>query len=156
MRRTAKVRVGDVFEILTDRGLAYAQYTHRNPLYGELIRVLPGFFDQRPSEYGELVRRPARFCTFFPLRAAAAKRVVIIVANEPVPAEAQGFPIFRAGVVNPTTGKVDVWWLWDGDKEWRVGQLSEQERRLPIRGVWNDTLLIERITSGWTPETDPT
>ena len=150
-----RVRVGDVFEIGTERGFAYAQCTHRHPRYGELVRVLPGFFDTRPGDFGDLVRRPTLFCTFFPLKAAAG-RVVTIVANEPVPAEAQEFPVFRAGVVNPATGKVDVWWFWDGEREWRVGPISEEQRRMPIRGVWNDTLLIERIVSGWTPETDPT
>jgi hypothetical protein len=152
----ARVKVGDVFELSTDRGLVYAQCTHRHPMYGELVRVLPGFFEKRPEEFAELVGRPTKFCTFFPLQAAATKRVVIVVANEPVPPEAQAFPVFRAGVVNPATGKVDVWWLWDGEKEWRVGRLSDEQRRLPIRGVWNDTLLIERIVSDWTPETDPT
>jgi len=101
-----------------------------------------------------LVRRSARFSTFFPLQAAATKGVAIIVANEPVPIEAQSFPVFRAGVQDPVTGRVDVWRLLDGEREWRVGRLSEDQRRLPIRGIWNDTLLIERIVSDWTPETD--
>jgi hypothetical protein len=28
-------------------------------MYGELIRVLPGFFEMRPEEFAELVRQPA-------------------------------------------------------------------------------------------------
>lgn len=151
-----RVKIGDVFELSTERGLVYGQCTHRHPMYGELIRVLPGFFRQTPTEFEVLVRRRARFCVFFPLGAAVRQKVVRIVANEPVPAEAQQFPIFRAGSINRSTGKVDVWWLWDGKKEWRVGQLTDEERRLPIRGVWNDTLLVDRILGGWTPETDPT
>ncbi len=93
---------------------------------------------------------------FFPLNAAIDQHIVSIVANVALPSDAQKFPTFRAGVVDPATRKVGVWWLWDGEKEWRVGQLTVEQRCLSIRGVWNDTLLIERIESGWTPETDPT
>lgn len=149
-----RLRVGDVFELVTERGLVYAQYTHRHANYGELIRVLPGFFPIRPSQFEELVKLPTRFVTFFPLRAAVSKQVVVIVGNEPVPPECRSFPTFRAGVEDSTTGRVESWWLWDGEKEWRVGDLTDEQRRLPIRGVWNDTLLIERIESDWTPETD--
>ncbi len=152
----APVRTGDVFEVSTNRGLAYAQCTHRHPTYGHLIRVLPGLFDARPDDLAVLARGPARFCTFFPLQAAVNQKIVTVVSYEPVPVEAQEFPLFRSGVVNPATRRVDVWWLWDGEHEWRVGRLSAAQRRLPIRGVWNDTLLVERILADWTPETDPT
>jgi len=56
--------------------------------------------------------------------------------------------------MNPVTRKVDVWWLWDGQEEWKVGDLTAEQRRLSIRGVWNDTLLRDRLESGWRPETD--
>ncbi|MDQ8205892.1 hypothetical protein QEH52_00080 [Coraliomargarita sp. SDUM461003] len=91
---------------------------------------------------------------FFPLQAAVNHGGVEIVGNEVVPAEEKSFPVFRTGMVDPQTRKVSVWWLWDGEKEWKIGKLSPEQRSLPIRGVWNDTILIERIESGWTPETD--
>ncbi len=65
-------------------------------------------------------------------------------------------PTFRTGVINPKTGKVDVWWLWDGNREWKIGAISEEQRKFPIRGSWNDTLFIERIEEGWLPEKDST
>lgn len=47
------------------------------------------------------------------------------------------------------------WFLWDGSREWRVERLSEQElRAYPPLGVWNDTLLIERIVAGWSHDQD--
>jgi hypothetical protein len=36
-------RIGDVVEIPTARGLAYAHLTHKAPIYGHLIRVVEGF-----------------------------------------------------------------------------------------------------------------
>ena len=78
-----------------------------------------------------------------------------IACNFPIPSGASDFPIFRTGVEDPETRKVKVWWFWDGDKEWKVGDITPEQRKLPLRGNWNDTLLIERIEADWTPETDP-
>lgn len=149
-----KVALGDVVEMPTPQGLSYLQFTHRHPIYGELVRVLPGLYDERLDSFEDVVARRARFCTFFPLQAAVAKGIVAVVANEEIPAEARPFPLFRTGLVN-SEGRVENWWLWDGDREWPVGKLTDEQRHLPIRGIWNDTLLVERIVSGWTPESDP-
>jgi hypothetical protein len=140
----AKLKVGDVVEIKTGKGLAYAQYAHKHKQYGALLRVFGNFYSTRPDNFAELVKSKPAFMCFFPLSAAADQGIV------------STFPTFRAGVVDPVTRKVSVWWLWDGEKEWRVDELTVEQRRLSIRGVWNDTLLIERIESGWTPERDPT
>ena len=43
------------------------------------------------------------------------------------------------------------WWLWDGKEERRIGKLPEKYHDLSLRESWNDTLLIERIVSGWRP-----
>ncbi len=142
-------RIGDVVEIETPRGLAYAQYTHKHPMWGGLIRVLPGLYSERPADFAGLVEAEEQFSVFFPLGAAAARGIVKIVANAPVPARKRAFPLFRDGVQSPTTGRVETWWLWDGEREWRIGRLRPEQRDFPIREVWNDTLLIERIVEGW-------
>ena len=50
-----RIRVGDVIEIITSRGFAYVHITHihktERASYGPLVRVLPGFFDSRPSQF---------------------------------------------------------------------------------------------------------
>jgi hypothetical protein len=76
------------------------------------------------------------------------REIVRIAGNLPVKDEFKSFPIFRAGVANQS-GVVQVWWLWDGENEERIGKLSPKQMEYPIRGVINDTLLIERICSGW-------
>lgn len=149
-------KIGDVVEIATKSGFAYAQYTQKHKLYGALLRVFPGLYEFRPEYLSEITNLEPAFQCFFPLSAAVKGHIVSIVDNVPLPSGAKNFPIFRAGVVDSATGKVQTWWLWDGEKEWRVGHLSPEQRKLPIRGVWNDTLLIERIEEGWTPESDPT
>jgi hypothetical protein len=152
----AKLKLGDVVEIRTSKGLAFAQYTHQHKQYGAMLRVFRDIFQARPSNMEDLIKLHPAFICFFPLKAAVDQGIFSIVANIAVPVEAQNFPVFRAGVISPTTGKVEVWWLWDGEKEWRVDKLTAEQRQYPIRGVWNDTLLIERIEAGWTPENDPT
>lgn len=144
------IKAGDIFEILTRKGLAYGQVTHRHKQYGELVRILPGFFREPLETFESLVGEPELFKTFIPLGAAAHRNIFRIVGNTGVPEFAQQFPIFRDGVADKTTKKVgDNWWLWDGEKEWWVGALTDEQRKFPIRGIWNDTLLIERIENGW-------
>jgi choline dehydrogenase-like flavoprotein len=150
-----KCKIGDVIEIPTRVGLAYAQFSHLHPRYNALLRVLPGKFDSRPSDLSTLVAGKERFVTFFPLQAAVNQGILCVAGNYPIPSAASSFPLFRTGIEDPQTRKVKVWWLWDGEKEWKVGDITQEQRKLPLRGIWNDTLLIERIEADWTPETDP-
>ena len=146
-----RVQLGDVIEIPTAKGFAYAQCSHKHPRFGHLIRILPGFHQTRPASFGTFVKQKEQFVTFFPLGAAVHRGIFEIVTHEEIPEEAQAFPLFRDGVENPKTGRVNDWWLWDGQREWRVGDLTPEQRQLPIRAIWTDLLLIQRIEEGWTP-----
>ena len=148
------IKSGDVFGIQTAKGEAYFQYVNKNALMGQLIRVLPGTYKERVPELGELVESTSNFWIFFPLGTCLRRKIVRKVGHFNVPQHAQETPTFRSGVVDPATGKVETWWLWDGEKSWRVGKISDEQRKLPIRGAWNDTLLIQRIEEGWLPERD--
>jgi hypothetical protein len=70
-------QIGDVIEIETPAGLGYAQYTHEHrepPRFGSLLRVLPGIFAERPSDFKPLLVQDERFSIFFPLGAARSMR----------------------------------------------------------------------------------
>jgi len=151
----AKLKIGDVVEIKTTKGLVYAHYTNKDSKWGSLLRVFQRFYDIRPEGLEDVVKGEPMFITFFPLSAAVKQDIVSIAGNVVVPPEAQAFPIFRNGVPDPVTRKIKVCWLWDGEKEWKVGELTPALRKLPILEVVNDTLLIERIESGWTSELFP-
>jgi hypothetical protein len=144
-------RIGDIIEIPTPRGWAYAQYSHEHPDYGSLIRVLRGTYERRPDDLHQVATAAERFAVFFPLRAAVRQGIVLIVGNEEVPRERQSFPTFKSGIPDPSTGRVETWWLWDGEREWSVEQLREHELAYPIREIVNDTLLVERILDDWSP-----
>jgi len=149
-----KSKIGDIIEIPTSKGLAYAQYTHQHPQFGGLIRVFDTLQDQRPTDFVSLVNGTVRFSTFFPLQAAVSKKIFSVVGHHDVPASNRQFPLFRCGIADPKTKKVSVWWLWDGEKEWTVGNITPEQRKLPIRSTWNDTMLVERIEEDWRPATD--
>jgi len=155
MSRKTKIKPGDVFEIKTRKGLAYAQYVLRNSEMGSLIRVLPGFHEARPTRFSELSRQDEQFVTFFPLQAAIDQDIFEVIANEPVPEKSRELPLFRARGHIDREGFVHDWRLWDGEKSTRIGKLAPDQRKLPIKEIWNDTLLIERIEEEWTPEREP-
>ncbi|KSV75938.1 hypothetical protein N185_15950 [Sinorhizobium sp. GW3] len=149
-----KHEIGDLIEIEVPSGRAYALFTHSSKMYGALVRVFPGIHQNRPEDVFDLVHHEPLFSCFFPLSAAVKQGRVAVAGKFRVPDELAAFPVFRAGMVNPATGKVDNWWLWDGENETRIGHLTPEQRKLDIRGVWNDTLLIERIEKQWNPEQD--
>ena len=156
-RKFTRPVLGDIVEVPLKRGFAYVQYVyrHRDPpvQMGDLIRVLPGIFAKRPKEFSELNAKHERFIAFFPVAIAVRRKYVSIVAHEKVPERFKTLPLFKAaGLRSPETSKPLSWGLWDGKKSWRVSELTEEERRLPLRQFINLMLLGERIESGWTPE----
>ena len=145
--------VGDIVEINTQNGLAYAHVTHEHKQYGSLLRVYNRTYSARPDPIAAAVSCDPSFSCFFPLKHAVRRKIVSVVGQADVPPAARYFPTFRTGVPD-RSGKVRVWFLWDGSNEWRVGDLTPEQRRLPILGVINDTLLVERIESEWRPQLD--
>jgi hypothetical protein len=148
-----RAKLGDVVEIPTKKGLAYAQNVHIEPNWGSLLVVLPGFHASRPPSFVELVAGPEQFVTFFPLTQAINRRVFDIVANVPIPEERRKLPVFREAGFIDRQGNVRDSWILDDQKR-RVTRLTDELRRLPILEVINDTLLVERIEESWTPASD--
>jgi hypothetical protein len=153
-----RIKIGDIVEVPTSKGLAYAQVTHihgeEHSSYGPLVRIVPGFFTKRPERFDELVRQKPVAMMFCTLRAAIKSGVCEIVANVPVPEESKKFPLFRGSNNDPGGDAPKKWWFWDGDRTWPVGKISAEQRRMPLREIVDGVLLRERIESGWSPATD--
>jgi len=145
-------KVSDVIEIAVDDLVAYAHFTHKHPMYGALLRVLPERFSQRPVDFGWVTESDPQFECFFPLGAAVSRKIVVIAGTAPISPMRQVFPTFRSAVFS--ANGCGPWWLWDGSTEWKIGTLGPGMERMPIRGVINDSMLIERIKSGWRAEHD--
>lgn len=146
-----KIKIGDVIEIPVKGGFAYAQYTHRHDKYGSLLLVLPTIHKEQATDFSFLENEQESYYTFFPLGPAVNQGLFKVVTNQLIPAYAEQFPLFKTGTPNGE-GHIEVWWLWNGSKEWKVGNLTEDQKKLSLRGIWNDTLLVQRIESGWHPE----
>src|ERR1700685_4411281 len=104
-----KIRIGAIAEISTGKRKAYAQFSHYHntpPKSGGLLRILPGFCQERPIKFGPIVAQEESFYNFFPLQAAVNLGIFEIVSREDVPEHARVFPLFRAGNTNPRTGTV--------------------------------------------------
>ncbi len=150
---TSRARIGDVIEIATSMGLAYVQYCHDHAQYGSLIRVLPGLFAQRPEDVCEVAQGPETFFTFYPVNAAARRKMISIVARCPVPESARRFPLLRHHGGKDRTTEEMTWWLWDrkGVAASRVKELTDEQKHMSTAEISNHAALIEMITSGWTP-----
>ena len=52
----SKLKIGDLFELVTPKGKAYLQFVYKEKTISELIRVLPGLFASRPEHLDDLVK----------------------------------------------------------------------------------------------------
>jgi hypothetical protein len=153
-KRRKRARFGDVLEVSTPRGLAYIQYTclKEDPWYLETIRVLPGFFSSRPTDFTDLVNSPKAFFAFYPARAAVSQGLVEIVAHHPMSPE-QSFPAAyrRAGASN-REGRVLAWFICEGTKETMVRELTQEQLYLPVTDIFLHDSLVTALTEEWRPE----
>jgi hypothetical protein len=154
-KRRKRARLGDVLEVSTPRGLAYIHYTYFTyQPYWEAIRVLPGFFTERPADFTTLVDSPEAFFAFYPARVAVSQGAVEIVAHHPVPPE-KAFPaVYRRTGAISREGRVLAWIICEGTKETLVRELSEEQRYLPIARILMHDSLISYLVKEWRPEQD--
>jgi hypothetical protein len=147
-----RASLGDIIEIQTKKGLNYAQFSHRYPTGGEIVRLLPGAFKERPLDFKWVETERELYYVCFPLQTAIHRGIFLIVGKAKIPEFCQEFPVLRIAMTGKD-GKYGDWWLWDGKKEWRVGNiLTEKQKKLSFKEFINDTLMIERIEAGWLPE----
>jgi hypothetical protein len=151
------LRIGDVLEVPTPRGLAYVQYTHYQKPLGTLIRVLPGFHQSKPTDFVELAKAKELYFVFCPIQTLVNQGLLQVASNECVPDSAVRFPpMRRRGFVRPLAkgGGVSSWIIVEGKEERRVEKLTAVQARLSIASSWNLGMLVERLTEGWVPEMD--
>ncbi|PDT18607.1 hypothetical protein CO670_00480 [Rhizobium sp. J15] len=148
-----RTKIGDVVQILTSKGVSYAQVTHKHVRYGHLLRVFDGFYADSLDNFSEVVASPVLFSTFFPVQKAVDEGLVANVGNSSVTDANSVFPIFRTSA-RDRGGRRGPWWLWNGETEMMLSRgLSDQEKRYPVHGIISAPLLVERIEKGYRAET---
>jgi len=145
-----KIKFGDILQILTSQGVAYAQVTHKHPEFGFLIRVFPEFHNEQSKDFSVVVDAEPQFSAFFVVQSAVNQGLLSVVANVPVPVRLQVFPTFRSRNGGPG-GSI---WLWNGSEAVRLErEISSEELKHSTRGIISAPLLVERIEKNYRAET---
>jgi hypothetical protein len=145
--------IGDILEISTQRGLAYAQLTHNHPDWGALLWIAPGLWEQRPADVVTLVDAADGFFSFVPLSELVKTGRAQVVGHSDVAESRAQFPLFRDYRQTDREGRARGHRFWDGSRTWHVGdQLTPEQLRLPLRILPSPDLFIKRLEDGWRPE----
>jgi hypothetical protein len=145
-----KIKIGDIFEINTPKGKAYLHYIYNDKTLGELVRILRGLYPVRPENLDEIAQNE-RYMLFFPLKAACNRKIVEKVSY--FSAANYNMPKYMRDELN-IRGKLLGWHIID-TATWKrqlVKDLTKEQLKLSPWGIWNDTLLIERLSDDWSLE----
>jgi Regulator of ribonuclease activity B len=156
-----KARIGDIVEISTPGGLGYVQYTHDAGTNGELVRVLPGLYTNRPSDFAALARQKELYFVFYimdyALRAGQAK----VVSNQSVPEWARAHPMMRHAAAFDDFRRVIRWRIVSAASQLTpeelirtplLTELTPEQEKLSIREIWPHAVMVKELARGWTPE----
>jgi hypothetical protein len=147
-----RVKIGDMFQILSRKGICFGQILHEHVQWGYIIGIFYDFPEQHPKDFKEYVNRRPDLITPFLINIAVSRGYFAVVDNVPVAAVNAKFPIFR-GTNNPGEGDNTLWFFWDGKREWRVErQLTDEEKFYPEKSLPSAPLLIEYIEDGYRVE----
>jgi hypothetical protein len=149
-----KAAIGDILEIKTPSGLAYLQYTHQHPDMGAMVRVLPGLYERRPTDFTDLAQQRELYFTYYVLRYALPKGETEVVSHQPVPDWAQPYPMIRhsnGGFWIITRADVPLT-LENVRKSPKYTVLTPEQKKVSINEIWSHGLLVERLAQGWMPE----
>lgn len=143
-----KIKEGDIFEINTPAGLGYLHYIYKDSAIGELVRVLAGIYPERPSDFDKLTTSKERYMIFFPLSAAYKRKIIERVGNYP----AEGFSMPKYMRTEHNVRGEFLGWHIVNTNNWHrqlVATLTPEQKKLSPWGIWNDTLLIEKLVDDW-------
>jgi hypothetical protein len=144
----SKIKIGDIFDIKTPKGNAYLHYIFKDKTIGELVRVLPGLYNLQPDNLDGLVGSKESFMIFFPLTQALKQKIVALVGHYPENTFHKPKHMRTEHIIR---GEFLGWHIIDTDTWARklVKDLTPEQKKMSPWGVWNDTLLIERLVEGW-------
>jgi hypothetical protein len=146
---SARFGPGTAFWIPTDAGFALGIVAHQDKehTYGSLVWMADRFFEEPPT-IDDVASVGWRWCVFFPVGAAARRRIVELIGKTDLPKEIQGMPLLRSGGITGMNPR----WIVVRDVVHRVRTATADDMALSIKCVVNDTRLIEMLVTGWKPE----
>ena len=156
-----KATIGDIVEISTPAGLSYVQYTHDAGTNGELVRVLPGLYENRPSEFVTLACQKELYFVFYIMNYALRAGLAEVVSNQPVPQWAKAPPMMRHPAAFDDFGRVTRWRIISAASQLTpkelirtplLAELTPEQKKLSVREIWPHAAIVRELARGWTPE----
>lgn len=147
----APVKLGDVFEIPTEKGAGYFQCVREGrPGKCEVIRVLPGVYCDGGADLVNLIAKGELFFIQFSLEIVLKKKLVRYMGNYDIPESVSVPRYYRHEHLISGAG----WQIVDSETQIRrpVRELSDEEKKLSPFAIWSLPLLAQRIAEGWRPE----
>jgi hypothetical protein len=137
---------GDIVEIKTDRGLAYVQVTHDHRSYPQVVRVLEGLHQERPSDVEEIAATGTLFSALLPLESMLERGAVPgeRIGRAAIPESDRDFPTFKTPI-RDKAGAIAYWWYWDGEGLRYDVEPREATDSMPTREVMTARTLLERL-----------
>ena len=144
------IKVGDVFEIETNRGKGYFQLVEIDKSNGDLIKVFYELHSNTPDKFSNLIESDEYYFIRFPTKPALRRKLIKRVDNlDPNPFKVPRYTRSKRKVKDETG-----WYIVDTKTMNRtfVGVLSEEQKKLSPSGIVNDTWIIDRFNEGWNLE----
>jgi hypothetical protein len=147
--QTKKIKVGDVFEMLTPKGMKIYLQCVEIPLdvknNVELIKVFYKLHKITPKKINSIVN-DGYFFNRFALKSAYRKNIVEKVEYLSLPLD------FHVPSYYRTVNEFGKGWQIVNAETWErenVANLSVEQKKLSPWGSMNDTLIIELLEKGW-------
>jgi hypothetical protein len=140
---------GEILEVPVGARFGYVQFLGEHREYGDAVLVNPALHERQ-------AHFPASFfatgyVTFYPASDSVSRKVAEVVAQSSPPQVPKRFR--RAGSTLED-GTVENWVIEGGWRNVIKEKLTDEERSIPIAGVWTQEFLGQQIAKGWTPQTD--
>lgn len=150
-----KIELGDVYTLPFSSGLIILQYVATGKNGIDIVRVF-----RVPCENGqevniaETVSGSEEFFLHFALQGAARKKIVSFAGHYPFPVGCSTPRLMRT-MIRRHEKDEPQWFIVDVETLERkpVAELTNEIIKLSPFGIWNDTLLVDRMGNGWSLQT---
>jgi hypothetical protein len=144
------IKIGDIFEIpLANGKKAFGRYIFADKKKGPLIEVYDFFTNSSDKvDIKQVVSKQRRFPPVITGLFAVIRSGLWRVVGS-VPVENFQYPKFVSTFWNDKTGEARIWFLWDGQKEIKLGPtLPKEYRNLEYLVGWDPSDIAHRIETG--------
>lgn len=144
--RQTRLKIGDVVEIpLSDGRKAYGQYVFHDKKNGALLQVFDAITNLSLPVEEVIASGPMFPPIFTPISGWVQDGIWAVVGHSPL--KDFRFPKFRGGLEN-REGRITCWWIYDGEKSYKIGKLPPEYQNLEYHVIWPVKEVIERIETG--------